>query len=349
VTDLVRIGLVGYGRGGRFFHAPLIAQAPGCELAAVVTRSAQRRAKLAEDHPGTPAVDDLDGLVAAGVDAVVISTPLPTHIALVHETIARRLPVVCDKPFTTDAAAGRATVEAAERAGVPLTVYQNRRWDADFLTVRALLDGGVLGEIISFESRMEQYPPPGGFSTTGGGVLLDFGAHVVDQAQQLFGRVESVYAEKHDVPGLDGFDDRFFAALRHRSGITSHLWASWALQGAPGPRFRVVGTEATYTAESDDGQADRLLAGHLPAVEGEAFGMVPPQRWGRLYRSEGDPGEPVPAERGRWSTFYSMLATALRGGGDLPVDPWDSVAALAVLDAARVSATRRETVAVEHG
>jgi predicted dehydrogenase len=349
MTDLVRIGLVGYGRGGRFFHAPLIAQAPECELAAVVTLSAQRRTELAHDHPGTQAVDDIDGLVAAGVDAVVISTPLPTHVALVHETIARRLPTVCDKPFATDAATARATVEAAERAGVALTVYQNRRWDADFLTVRALLDRGALGELISFESRMEQYPPAGGFSTTGGGVLLDFGSHIVDQARQLFGRIESVYAEKHDVPGLNGFDDQFFAALHHTSGVTSHLWASWALQGAPGPRFRVVGTDATYTAESDDGQSDRLLAERFPAVEGDAFGTVPRHRWGRLYRAEGDSGEPVQAERGSWSTFYSMLAGALRSQGSLPVDPWDSVAALTVLDAARVSATRREIVAVETG
>jgi hypothetical protein len=121
------------------------------------------------------------------------------------------------------------------------------------------------------------------------------------------------------------------------------------VQGAPGPRFRVVGTGATYTAESDDGQADRLLAGRFPAVDGKACGTVPPQGWGRLYRAEGDSGEPVPAERGRWSTFYSMLARARRGEGDLPVDPWDSVAALAVLGAARVSATRREVVAVETG
>ena len=164
---------------------------------------------------------------------------------------------------------------------------------------------------------------------------------------QLFGPVESVYAEKHDMPGFDGFDDRFFAALHHRSGVTSHLWASWALQGAPGPRFRIVGDDATYTAEPDDGQADRLLAGRYPSVEGDAFGTVPPERWGRLYRAEGDSGEPVPAERGRWSTFYSVLAKALHGEGDLPIDPWNAVAALAVLDAARISTSRREVVAVE--
>jgi predicted dehydrogenase len=349
VTELVRIGLMGYGRGGRYFHAPLIAQAPECVLAAVVTRSPQRRAELVDDHPGTPAVDDIDGLIAAGIDAVVISTPLPSHVPLVYEMIGRRVPVVCDKPFASDAATARAAVKAAEDAATPLTVYQNRRWDADFLTVRTLLDSGRLGEPLAFESRMEQYPPAGGFSTTGGGVLLDFGAHIVDQAQQLFGRVESVYAEKHDVPGLGGFDDRFFAALHHRNGVTSHLWATWALQGAPGPRFRVVGTAATYAAESDDGQADRLLAGHSPVVDADAFGTVPPQRWGRLYRGEGDSGEPVPAERGTWSSFYSRLAGALRDKADLPVDPWDSVAALAVLDAARISATRRQVVTVETG
>lgn len=336
----VRIGLAGYGRGGRYFHAPLIGLAPECALAAVVTRNPARRAELAQDFPGVQAVDGLDDLAAAGAEAVVVTTPLDTHEALVREAIGLGLPVVCDKPFTPDAASARALAAEAERAGVPLAVYQNRRWDADFLTVRALVEAGALGAVISFESRMEQYPPAGGFATTGGGVLRDFGSHVTDQALQLFGPAAAVYAETHVTP--NGFDDGFYLSLRHAGGVVSHLRGDWALRGAPGPRFRVTGGTGTFAVESDDGQAGWLLAGNSAADE--AFGTVPPERWGRIYRGEDAAPEPVPAERGRWSTYYSAFARAVRDEGPLPVDPRDAVAALEVLDAARLSAARGEVI-----
>jgi predicted dehydrogenase len=340
----VRIGLVGYGKGGRHFHAPLIEHAEGCELAGVVVRSPQRRADLASDHPGVPAYRDLAELAEAGVDAVAITTPLDTHVALVREAVDRGLPVVCDKPFAPDAATARDTVTAAERAGVLLSVYQNRRWDADFLTVRDVLASGDLGEVISFESRMEQFLPDTGFPTTGGGVLRDLGSHLVDQALVLFGPVRSVYAELHVRPEGDGFDDHFSTALHHDSGVTSHLVGGLTLQGEPRSRFRVVGTAAACVIEDDDGQTDRLLSGRTPATEGESWGTVPESRWGRLFR--GGAATPVPSRAGSWSAFYAGFARAVRGGRP-PVDPWDAVAALEVLDAARRSAATRQVVALE--
>jgi predicted dehydrogenase len=195
--------------------------------------------------------------------------------------------------------------------------------------------------VTAFESRMEQYPPPGGCSTTGGGVLRDFGSHVADQALQLFGPAASVYAEVHVRPE-DGFDDRFFLAVRHAGGVTSHLRGDWTLHGAPGPRFRVTGGAGTFAVGSDDGQSERLLSGKT-GIPGP-FGTVPEARWGRIYRGEDVPPEPVPAQPGSWSTFYSAFARAVRGEGPLPVDPLDAVAALEVLDAARRSAARGEVV-----
>jgi predicted dehydrogenase len=338
----VRIGLVGYGNGGRFFHAPLIAAAAGCRLAGVVSRSPARRAELARDHPGVPAFDRLADLAAAGVDAVSISTPLPTHLPLVAEAVALGLPVACDKPFAADAAAARAAVEAAERAGVLLSVYQNRRWDADARTVRRVVASGALGEVVAFESHLEQAPPAGSLPTSGGGVTLDLGSHAVDQAIWLFGPVGSVYAEIGHAQGPDPLDDRFFAACRHRGGVRSRLWCSWGLQGEPVARFRVVGRSATYSADGDDGQEGRLLAGRTPASEGDAWGSVPEAGWGRIWRAGA--GEPVPAERGSWETFYAGFAAAVRGETSVPVDPWDAVAALEVLDAARASAATGRVV-----
>ena len=133
----VRIGLAGYGRGGRYFHAPLIGLAPECTLAAVVTRNPRRRAELAQDFPGVPAVDSLGDLAAAGAGAVVITTPLDTHEALVREALALALPVVCDKPFTPDAPSARALIEAAPPSPGPSAARARCRWTRETRSPRS--------------------------------------------------------------------------------------------------------------------------------------------------------------------------------------------------------------------
>jgi predicted dehydrogenase len=336
----VRFGLVGYGFGGRYFHAPLIASAVECELTAVATRSADRRALVGREHPDAVVVDDLAGLVAAGVEAVVVSTPADTHIPLCRQALELGVPVVVDKPFALAAADARAAVELAERLGVVLSVYQNRRWDSDFRTVRALDSSGALGEITRFESRFErrQAGPP----ASGGGTLLDFGSHLVDQALQLLGPVRTVYAEIRYRDALGGLDDDVFVALTHGGGARSHLWGSW-VQSAPGPRFRVTGTEATYVVDvSMDIQEELLVTGRTPASEGDAWGVEPQDRWGRVH--DGSAAVPQPTERGRWDTYYPAFAAAVRGSDPVPVDPRDAVSTAEVLDAARASAARRELV-----
>ncbi|MEX5720766.1 Gfo/Idh/MocA family protein [Geodermatophilus maliterrae] len=332
----VRIGLVGYGKGGRLFHAPLIRHAEGCVLGGIVVRSPERRAALAADFPDVPVARSLGELADVGVDAVVVTTPLDSHLPLVREAVELGMPVVCDKPFSREAAAARETVLAAEHAGVLLTVYQNRRWDADFRTVQQVVTAGVLGEVLLFESRMEQPPQPEGLPVTGGGALLDLGSHAMDQALHLFGPVRSVYAEVGMAPGGDAFDERFFVALRHDGGVTSHVTGNWARQGDVGPRFRVDGAHATLVVPDDDGQTARLTAGRTPESEGAAWGTVPESRWGAVHRS--GVAVPVPSQRGDWSAFYAGFARAVRGDGPPPVDPWDAVTSLEVLDAARASA-----------
>jgi predicted dehydrogenase len=335
----VRFGLVGYGLGGRVFHAPLIAAAAGVEFAGVLTRSPRRRAELARDHPGVPAYDSLADLAAAGVRAVSISTPAATHAELARAAIALGLAVVVDKPFALDAAAAREVAAAARDTGVPLSVYQNRRWDSDLLTVRALTDAGGLGEVRRFESRFERFAPDRQPPAAGGGTLLDFGSHLVDQALLLFGPARRVYAEMR---GDGELDDDVFVALLHPGGVRSHLWGSWR-QGAPGPRLRVTGSTGTYVVDGLDSQEAALKAGRTPAALGDRWGVEPEHAWGRLYR--GATGAPVPSERGRWDTYYPAFAAAVRGEGPVPVDPWDAVRSMEVLDAARRSAATGETVA----
>jgi predicted dehydrogenase len=337
----VRIGLVGYGFGGRYFHAPLIAAAPNCAFAGVVTTADARRAQLAVEHPDVPVFASLADLRGAGAEAVAISTPAATHSALTDEALELGLAVVCDKPFALDADAARRSVELAERLGLPLSPYQNRRWDSDFLTVRSLVSSGALGEVLRFESRFERLAPADGPPAAGGGSLRDFGSHLVDQALALLGPARSVYAEWRSRDS--GLDDDVFVALAHRDGARSHLWGSWS-QAAPGPRFRVSGTTGGYVVPAlMDGQEPSLVAGESPATLGASWGAEPPESWGRLHRGD-DAGEVVETLRGRWDTFYPAFADAVRGHGPVPVDPRDAIATATVLDAARRSAETGEVV-----
>ena len=162
------------------------------------------------------------------------------------------------------------------------------------------------------------------------------GAHLVDQALQLFGPASHVYAEIDNRRGSAGDDDAF-VALRHRSGTYSHLWMS-ALAAAPGPRLRVLGTRAAYVVAEVDGQEDALRSGRRPDDPG-TWGIEPESRWGRLVK--GEESEAVPSEPGAWPAFYTELERALRAGGPPPVDPADAVATLEVIDAARRSAAER--------
>ncbi|HET8979929.1 MAG TPA: Gfo/Idh/MocA family oxidoreductase [Solirubrobacteraceae bacterium] len=189
-------------------------------------------------------------------------------------------------------------------------------------------------------------PPAPGASRAlrrrGGGQLLDLGSHLVDQALTLFGSVTDVYAEVQARRGLAG-DDDVFLALRHARGPISHLRAS-AVTAAPGPRLRVLGTEAAYVAPQLDTQEERLRAGRRPDLQG-GWGREPQSHWGRLVT--GDYSVPIRSQPGDWPAFYRGLEAALRGAGPLPVDPADAVVSLRILELARRAAASRTTVTVD--
>jgi len=280
----MRIGLVGYGHGGRFFHAPLIASLPGATFVGVVTRSPERRQQLAKEHPGVKAFDNIGQIVEAGVDALVISTTLKGRPALVLEAIEHGVTVVSDKPFAANAEQAQALITAAERQGTLLSVYQNRRWDSDYLTLRKLIDAGALGNITRFESRVERYNPQAVGNASGGGCLRDLGSHLVDQALQLFGPVDRVFAQLQFSAEHPSLDHGFFVSLTHANGVISHLWGS-ALQNSQAPRFRVSGTLGCYTVEGLDGQEEALMAGKTPKTEGEHWGAEEHRRPQRIQRN----------------------------------------------------------------
>jgi predicted dehydrogenase len=337
----MRIGLVGYGKGGRYFHAPLIASLAEATFVGVVTRSPERRQELSQDHPGATAFDSLADMVAAGVDAVAISTPMASRPELIMQAIELGVAVVSDKPFAADAAQAQTLVDAAERKGVMLSVYQNRRWDSDFLTVRKLIDTGALGAVTRFESRVERYSPKSVGKAAGGGMLRDLGSHLVDQALVLFGPVVRVYAELSFSAPDQLFDHGFFVSLTHANGVVSHLWGS-CLQNMSGPRFRVSGSRGAYSVEGLDCQEAAALAGQTPKSAGSQWGVEDPECWG--WFEQGQHRERVPSERGCWPEFYRQLQVALAGDGPGPVNPHDAVASAKVLDAARSSAREGRVV-----
>ncbi|MFD6156216.1 Gfo/Idh/MocA family oxidoreductase [Nocardia sp. NPDC060256] len=343
------VAVVGYGLAGSVFHAPLIAAEPRMRVAAVVTSSAERAAQAEREHPGVRVVATTDELFAdpTGVDLVVIATPNRTHAPLARQALDAGLPVVVDKPFAVSVAEGEDLIKRAEQAGRALTVFQNRRWDGDFLTVRALAEAGRLGEVRRFESRFERWRPvpKGGWrevgsAADGAGLLFDLGSHLIDQALTLFGPVKSVYCELDRRRADIQTDDDAFVALTHTSGVRSHLWMS-AVAPQLGPRFRVLGSQAGYVTYGLDPQESALRDGRRPG-DGKPWGTVGSEHWG-VFGAE-PAVERVPTIAGNYPAFYAELAAALLDGGRVPVDPRDAVATLRVLEAARRSAAEGAVV-----
>ncbi len=336
----IRWALAGYGSGGRTFHRPLITSADGLQLVAVVTGNPERQSMVRTEIDGATPVGSLAELAGAGVQGVTITTPSATHAPLAHEALDLGLHVVVDKPFALTAADATDLVEHAAAAGLVLTVYQNRRWDSDFLTVRKLVADGELGDVHRFTSRIDRFKPVkqswhGGTVEQGGGTLLDLGPHLVDQALTLFGPVDTVHAELRTVrPGGQAEDD-IELHLRHRSGVRSTLAAGMA-SAAPGPRLQVNGSRGGFVIDGFDAQEEQLKAGGSPASLGGSWGQEPESAWGTLCT--GESRRRVPSEQGRWDTYYPAVADAVAGRVPPPVDAREAVATAAVLDAARASA-----------
>lgn len=343
----LHVAIVGYGLAGRVFHARLIAATDGLEVGAVVTSSPQRREQVLVEHPGAQVVSHVEDLWALDPQLVVVATPNSSHVEVAQAAIDRGITVVVDKPLAVSAEDAEALVERAAAAEVMLTVFQNRRWDTDQLTLRRLMAEGALGEINRYESRFERWRPevdetkwreaegPQG----GGGVLLDLGSHLVDQALTLFGPATQVYAEIDSRRGAAS-DDDVFVALRHATGTTSHLHAS-AVTPSPGPRLRVQGTAAGFLVPSLDPQEAALREGERPdRVEG--WGKPAEWEHGRLVA--GEHSVPVPPEPGDWPRFYALVRDAVLDSGPPPVDPRDAVATLRVLESARMAARERRVI-----
>ena len=328
----VRTALVGYGSAGRGIHAPLLRAVAGLQVRRVVTGDRTRAAAARAELPGVAVDSAFADLVPHldEVDLVVLASPNPVHAAQAEAVIGTGTAVVVDKPLAVDAAQARRLVTLARDGGVPLTVFQNRRWDPAHRAAREVLASGALGQVIRCEARFERWRPVPKSrwreqlgTADGGGLLLDLQSHLVDGVVDLFGPVVSVHAELAAI--TTPADDVTFLALRHASGVTSHLGAT-SLAGAPGPRLRVLGAGGSFLVQDVDEEA--AMTATEPSVTAAPTGFL----------VRGDDRAPVSVTPGTWASFYVAVVSWLRSGGPVPVDPEDAVHVMEVLDAARRSA-----------
>ncbi|MGP4051545.1 Gfo/Idh/MocA family oxidoreductase [Streptomyces sp. 2A115] len=348
----LRAALVGYGLAGSVFHAPLIAATEGLTLDTVVTANQDRQRQAGAEFPEARIATTPDELWARAheLDLIVIASPNKTHVPIATAALEAGLAVVVDKPIAGTASEARELAALAEERGLFLSVFQNRRWDNDFLTLQKLVTEGDLGDVYRFESRFERWRPQlkGGWRESGdpaeiGGLLYDLGSHVVDQALVLFGPAASVYAESDARRPGAAADDDTFIAITHTNGVRSHLYAS-ATTAQLGPRFRVLGSKAGYVKYGLDPQEAALRDGERPTAGMEKeWGVEPEELWGRLGSGESPltgGGTPVPTLPGAYPAYYTAVAAALHGTAENPVTALEAAAALDVLDAARRSAVQ---------
>jgi scyllo-inositol 2-dehydrogenase (NADP+) len=332
------VGLVGYGLGGSVFHAPLIRAEPRLRLQAVATSRAEQ---VRRDLPGVRVVATAAELLAdPEVELVVVAAPNAVHHPLAAAALRAGRHVVVDKPFTLASADADELVALAAAADRRLSVFHNRRWDGDFLTVRRLLEAGALGEVASFSSRYDRYRPTprGGWKeqdVPGAGVLWDLGPHLVDQALQLFGPPATVWADvgtqRHGVEAAD------YAHLALGYGRLRVLLHAAMVVRDPGPRFEVHGDQASFVSWGLDPQEAALRAGGRPGDPG--WGSQPPDRRGTLTtevaglelrgRLAGVPGA--------YQRFYAAMAAAVAGEGPVPVPAAEARDTVAVIEHALAS------------
>jgi len=349
----IRTALLGYGFAGKTFHMPLIAAEPGLALATVMSSDA---AKVAADLPGATVVASADAVFAdPSIELVVIATPNNLHAPLAAAALAAGKHVVVDKPFTLTLAEARELAALAARQQRVLSVFQNRRWDGDFLALRALIAAGSLGDLVQLDSRFDRFRPEVRArwredDVPGGGLWYDLAPHVIDQSLQLFGLPDSVSARIATLrPGGKSCD--WWQARLDYGHVQICLQASMIAAG-PMQRFAAFGTRGSWIKHGLDMQEDRLRAGLGPCDAGFGVDSGAPL----LYLGDTAIGVAQPEPVGDYAAYYRGVTAAIRAcnGGDFaaavalnPVRPAEAVAVMAVIEAGLRSQAEGRAVALD--
>jgi scyllo-inositol 2-dehydrogenase (NADP+) len=340
---MIDVGLVGFGFAGRTFHAPVIAAVEGLHLAAILQRHGS---EAQQAYPDARLVRSLDELLAIDtIRLVVIATPNTTHFDLAKQCLLAGRDVVIDKPFATTYAEAAELVQIASEQGRLLSVYQNRRWDGDFVTLQRLVADGKLGRVVLFESHFDRFRPHLKANAwrerpePGSGVLFDLGPHLIDQAMVLFGEPESISADLRIEREGASVDDAFDVVLHYpRMRV---LLRAGMLVSTPTPRFVVQGTQGGYVKYGLDPQEDALKRGETPA--GEFWGYEAPERWGTLLEAQGDSfaTDKLPTAPGDYRQYYQNVRDAILGNAPLAVTAEQGLGVMRALEMAQESSRQR--------
>lgn len=340
---MIDVGLIGFGFSGRTFHAPIIRAVSGLRLAAIVQR---HDSDAAEKYPDVRVMRTAEEMLAIGsVRLIVIATTNATHFELAKQCLLAGRDVVVDKPFTATYAEATELAKIAKAEDRLLSVYHNRRWDSDFLTLQQLLNNGTLGRLILFESHFDRFRPqrrPTAWrerAEPGSGILFDLGPHLVDQAMMLFGMPKAISAdvrfEREGAVADDAFDVTFeYPNLRV-------LLRATLLASAPTPRFVVHGTQGGFVKFGLDPQEDALKRGEVPA--NHMWGLEPQQNWGtlRLLENGSLVERSLPTLAGDYRRYYENVRDALLGKTELAVTTVQSLNVMRALELAREGSRKR--------
>jgi len=321
LSDVVRVGLIGYGFSGRTFHAPVLTCVPGLELRSVVER---KGAASRERYPWVQVVRDARSLYEdEAIDLIVVATPSTDHVSFARDALLAGKHVVVEKPFTTTSSEADELIRLARQTGKTISVFQNRRWDGDFLTVQDVCRQGLLGTLKDVEFRWDRYSPQANpakaeGSVPGTGVLYDLGVHLLDQALCLFGVPAAVSADIRTMREGAGSADYFEMTLLYKDGLRVRLTATY-LAREPGPRYALHGTAGSFVKYGVDVQEEKLANGGTPAERG--WGTEPADMWGKLNASLGDLHfvgnvETIP---GAYQAYYRNVYEAITGQAELAV------------------------------
>jgi scyllo-inositol 2-dehydrogenase (NADP+) len=340
---MLRTGLIGFGMAGRVFHGPLISSVEGLELAAVVERHGDQ---AAQRYPGMKVYRSLEEMLAdSSIDLVVVATPSGTHFQVAKQALAARKHVVVDKPASVTSDEIAQLIERAHAHGKLLVPFHNRRWDGDFLTVQKLLHEHQLGRIVHLESRFDRWNPGAtrrpwkDDPEQGGGVLLDLGTHLADQALVLCGKPLGVSADVLREREGEGSEDSFTIRLRYDKCYVT-LGAN-ALSASAGARFYIRGTRGNFRKKGVDPQEAAL--NKITRVPGGSWGHEPQSDWGMLYVDVegGMVSRPVTTVAGDYRSFYTAVRDAVSGEGPVPVAAVDAWRVARILEWARESSQKR--------
>ncbi len=337
----MRAGIVGYGLAGRYFHGPTLVSA-GFEVAAICARSLEKKSLAHQDFPNAILVTSIEELVDEDLDLIVVASTNEVHAQHARSAIEAGIATVVDKPMGRNFYETLELFETADLHGVALTVFFNRLWDSDSLTIKKAIRESAIGRVFRADSRFERFRPelnPASWRETtlsenGGGLLLDLQTHLVSTALDWFGPAELVHASVREIRGAS--DDDVVLVLKHDSGVDSYLSAS-AIVGAPGPRIRINGDAGSLVITELDHQEDLLRKGFKPAP-GKWMSPEEIKSEARIFKGESSFN--YPSEPGSYPSFYTAVRNHLEIGSPLPISREFALDVARILDKAREISAR---------